>query len=130
MNMEFNPQRAIRERVEMPDKLDDVIRRILREYRHLMTEAERRADRAFGFSAKLPGCGDPAEAARMTAAVDDALADPEAAALHAKGRQRFLRDVAERILAQHGPILPRCDACGGVLKSPHPKQCFDCDYDQ
>ena len=23
----------------------------------------------------------------------------------------------------------KCATCGGVLKSPHPKQCFDCDYD-
>ncbi len=113
----------------MSHELGNVIGQLVRNYRHLMTEAERRADRAFVFQRSGQMAADAVEAARFTAATRQALADPEAAALFEKGRDRFLEDVAGRILAEHPEELPRCVQCGAHLKTPNPKQCFDCDYD-
>lgn len=108
------------------ENLDDAIRQILSRYRHLMTEAERRADRAFYFQGKIRPDSQPAETAERTASAEEALDDPVAQGLFKKGRERFLREMARRIVAEHGDQLPRCAACGAVFRSPNPKTCFDC----
>ncbi len=113
----------------MTDELDEVIRQILQDYRHLMTEAERRADRAFVFQEKMQEADDPQVVAKMTAAMREALEDRNAEILFEKGRECFLRDVARRVVAKHGATLPRCDTCGAVLKTPKAKECFACDDD-
>jgi len=110
----------------MNEDLDGVIRQILQNYRHLMTESERRADRAFIFQARLQAEAAPSTTPAMTAAMEQALADPVAAEFLRRGRARFLQDVARRIIAEHGQSLPRCARCGGVLKAPT-KHCFTCD---
>ncbi len=107
---------------------DQIIRRILREHRHLMTEAERRADRAFSFQDRADSAPDAAKKAEMSNAAQEALGDATSRELFEKGRQRFLEDMSHRVLAEHGPDLPRCEACGHVLKQPSPKDCFDCNY--
>lgn len=112
----------------MGSNRDQIIRRILREHRNLMTEAERCADRAFAFQEKADSAPDPDKCAEMSTAIEEALRDAAAEQLYRKGRQRFLEDMTERILAEHGPELPRCEACGHVLKQPNPRDCFDCNY--
>jgi hypothetical protein len=112
----------------MAHDLDEVIAKIMQDYRHLMTEAERRADRAYVFQQQMHNAGDARAAAEMEAAMRQALEDPAAAELFERGRERFLQDVARRVVAEHGATLPRCGSCGGVLKTPNPKRCFDCDY--
>jgi len=100
---------------------------ILREHRHLMHEAERRADRAFFFQQKADGCDEPQQKALMLANRDEALNDPAATALFQKGRQRFGLDLAQRVIDEHWGRLPRCEACGVLFRRPSPKSCFDCD---
>jgi len=112
----------------MAGRGDQIIRRILRDHRDLMTEAERCADRAFLFQEQADSAGDPAKAEELSRAVEEALRDDAARALFAKGRQCFLEGMAQRVLAEHGPSLPRCEACGHVLKQPNPRDCFDCNY--
>ena len=112
----------------MTDDVDELAHRILRDYRHLMTESERKADRAFVFQGPIDASSDPAETARLNAAVQQSLADPVAKELFALGRERFLAELVRRILAEHHETLPRCGQCGGYLKTPHPKKCFDCDF--
>jgi len=111
----------------MSDHLQQAIRQILSHHRHLMTESERRADRAFVYQSQL----DAADHGRPTGdaqdAMDEALEDAAAEMLFQKGRERFLIDMAQRIMAEHGPTLPRCGACGQVFKTPNPRDCFDCD---
>jgi hypothetical protein len=110
------------------ENLDEVVRQILSGHRHLMTEAERRADRAFYYQEKLDAEAEAAAAAELTASLEQALDDPIARSLFKKGRARFLREMARRIVAEDAPQLPRCSACGAAFKKPHPKTCFDCDY--
>ncbi|MHB8901712.1 MAG: hypothetical protein ACYC6Y_23400 [Thermoguttaceae bacterium] len=105
---------------------DQMARRILKEYRHLMTEAERCADRAFNFRQRADVAQDPDLRDEMSAAFARAIRNPAAEALYRKGRQSFLDDMAHRILAEHAPDLPRCEACGEALKQPNPRDCFDC----
>jgi hypothetical protein len=106
---------------------DEVVENILRNYRHLMTESERRADRAFFQAAQHP----PGNIEHGSSDVARALADdPRAAELFKKGRPQFLKTMARRILAEHAAILPRCGQCGGILKSPSPKRCVACDPPQ
>ena len=107
---------------------DQMIRRILREHRDLMTEEERRADRAFTFQERADSAIDPTVTAQMSKAIQEALRDEAARQLFQKGRRRFLEDMTQRVLAEHGPSLPRCEACGEVLKQPNPRDCFDCKY--
>ena len=103
---------------------DEVIEQILRNFRHLMTESERRADRAF-FQASPRDSGHVAQAiAEVALSLAD---DPRAAELFKKGRPWFLKTMARRIVAEHGDMLPKCCQCGSVLKSPSPKRCFACD---
>lgn len=112
----------------MAGNRDQIARRILREFRHLMTESERRADRAFTFQSRSQNDPISRDSKEMSTAVDDALSEPAARQLFEKGRTQFLEDMVQRILAEHGPELPRCEACGHVLKQPSPKDCFDCNY--
>lgn len=114
----------------MLDDLDEAACKILRDYRHLMTEAERRADRAFYYQAKLVQGDDASGVGQLRAAMEQALEDPAAADLFHRGRERFLRLLARRVLAEHRDELPRCSACGMAFKTPNPKLCFDCDYQQ
>lgn len=112
----------------MGSNRDQIVRRILQDHRHLMTEAERRADRAFAFQERADLATDPPTVAEMSTAVKQALSDDGVRELYRKGRARFLEDMAQRVLAEHGPCLPRCEACGEVLKQPNPRDCFDCNY--
>ncbi len=105
---------------------EQITRRILREFRNLMTETERRADRAFAFQQRVDLAADPARRAELSTVVAEALGDAAVLALYQKGRLRFLDDMTQRVLSEHGPDLPRCAACGEVLKQPNPKDCFDC----
>lgn len=100
---------------------DEVIRQIFAHYRHLMTESERRADRAFMLQASVK------DSAGAAAALRQAESDPRAAELFRKGRAQFLKIVARRVVAEHGHVLPKCSQCGAALKRPSPKQCFACD---
>ncbi len=110
----------------MASHREQITRRILREYRDLMTETERRADRAFAFQQRADLASDPTRRAELSTAVAEALVDAAVLTLYQKGRQRFLEDMTQRVLSEHGPDLPRCVACGEVLKQPNPKDCFDC----
>lgn len=112
----------------MGSRRDQIIRRILREHRDLMTEAERCADRAFSFQKRAESTKDPALQTEMSNAAEEALRDEAARELFNKGRTLFLESMAHRVLAEHGPTLPRCEACGEVLKRPNPRDCFDCNY--
>ena len=112
----------------MSDELADAIAHIFRSLRHLMTEAERRADRALVLDAKLKQPTDPAAAAELQAAIRQALSDPLAGELFRRGRERFFVEVARRIISQHPEELPRCAQCGEFFKSPSPKRCFTCDF--
>lgn len=110
----------------MDEDLAAIVAQVLRSYRHLMTESERRADRAFAFAARLESTTDEQVRAEAEAALRQALADPLAAELFQKGWGRFLEDLAQRVLAEHSHVLPRCSQCGAVLRQPNPKTCFDC----
>jgi hypothetical protein len=112
----------------MGSSRDQIVRRILRDHRHLMTEAERRADRAFAFQGRADAETNPLMVAEMSNSVTQALSDDDVRELYQKGRARFLEDMTQRVLAEHGPRLPRCEACGEVLKQPNPRDCFDCKY--
>lgn len=110
------------------ENLDEVVRQILGQCRHLMTEAERRADRAFYYQEKIDADAASASQAELMTLRDQALDEPIARSLFKKGRQRFLREMARRIVAENSSELPRCTACGAAFKKPNPKTCFDCDY--
>lgn len=114
----------------MLNDLDDAACKILRDYRHLMTEAERRADRAFYYQAQIAKGEDAGGVESLRAALEQSLEDPLAADFFQRGRERFLRLMARRVLAEHREELPRCSACGMAFKTPNPKLCFDCDYQQ
>jgi hypothetical protein len=114
----------------MLNDFDEAACKILRDYRHLMTEAERRADRAFFYQAKIAKEDNQGSVEQMQEAMEQALNDPLAAEHFERGRRRFLQILARRVLAEHEHELPRCMACGEVFKTPNPKQCIACDYRQ
>lgn len=112
----------------MDPNLEQITCRILREYRHLLTESERRADRAFYCQARIDRGVPPEGLEPLIAARDEALLDPVADEFFRRGRDWFLEQIARRVLAEHGESLPKCPACGQPLRTPNPKHCFGCDY--
>jgi hypothetical protein len=113
----------------MSEELDVETWQIVQAYRHLMTAAERRAERAFVFQAKMESAGGPAAVQRYYDWMQETLDDPNVWRLFKKGRVRLLKDAAERILDEHRDEIMRCDKCGGVLRTPKARQCFNCGYD-
>ena len=102
---------------------------ITQAYFHLMTDAERRAERAFFFHLKMQG-SELARADKILAQrKKECLADPVAAKHFRKGRPRFLDDVLERMLSEHADEIVRCDKCDGILRTPKAKQCLYCGHD-
>jgi hypothetical protein len=116
----------------MQEELDHRTWQVIRAYRHLMTEAEWRAERALGFQAKMESgerLGHGEFVQKLRDLLQQELADPAAAELFKKGRVKLLNDAVERILAEHGDKVIRCRKCGGILRTPRAKQCLDCGYD-
>ena len=113
----------------MADELDDEALYVVRNYRHLMTPAEGRADRAFLFEAKMLGSAGASTSEHMAEKLKETLTDFETVQLFQKGRSRFLRDVAQRIKTECNQSLTRCARCGGILRTPKAQQCLRCGYD-
>ncbi len=66
----------------MGSNRDQITRRILQEHRHLMTEAERRADRAFAFQERADSATAPSKSVELSRAVQEALGDTAAEELY------------------------------------------------
>ena len=98
---------------------------VVRAYRHLMTEFELRADRAFVYDLKMRGTSDN----WLSNKKSELLADPQAAEHFSKGRERFLSDVVQRLAREHATEIVRCQRCNHILRTQNAKQCLHCGFD-
>jgi len=105
--------------------MEDLTRYIFIYHAHLMTTQEKSANRAIFGEEKSQGIeGKLAEFYREHLG----STDPEVLKLVAKGREKFIADVVERILReQYDQIFfNRCPKCQALARTPTAKQCPQC----
>jgi hypothetical protein len=107
--------------------MDELTRYIFIYQAHLMTEQERAANRAILGEEKAHGVeGSLREFYRKHLC----STDPEVMKLVAKGREKFIADVVERILREQYDevVFNRCPKCQALARTPTAKQCPKCFY--
>lgn len=106
---------------------------IARRYDRFWTKEESEAAEALMANGKIRKMEGSvvAEDARTSLAefLQSKLRDPLVSELFQKGRERFYRDLVERLLRDHFDELHRCPRCNWLLPSESAKQCFECGYD-
>lgn len=112
----------------MPYDEQAEIRRYIWGYcKHLITEFEKRVDRAALAREKADG---PHHEARARLFERWSLAcDPDVDSALSAGWESFRRSVCRRILTECGDtILNRCPRCRRIVRTPRARQCFWCGH--
>lgn len=111
---------------------------VLRKYvwdacQHVLTDLERRAERAVIARAKAAGARkfNRPDTAQMLDEKWGCVADPEVDAALAAGEEAFRQRVCERVLADPmaSQSINRCPRCNRVVRTPTAQQCFWCGHD-
>ncbi len=101
---------------------------VVRYYSHLMTERESAASRHLVFQDKMAHTSSAGVRSHLAPMLSN---NPEVLALTDAGMDAFTRQVAERIMREHGQeiYLNCCPKCGKIAKTPQARQCRFCFHD-
>ena len=106
---------------------------VARFYKHLMTPTERAAHAHLTVAESITHGLSTEEAQRelLEHPSPSISHDPAVLQLAAKGLDRFLRDVRDRILHDHAEAvhLNCCPRCGALTRTPHAQWCPSCGHD-
>ena len=106
---------------------------VMRHCQHLMTDLERRADRAGLVRAKAANAAAHGrhDIARMILEKGGCVGDAEVDAALAEGYQPFRQRVFRRLMQEPGAqaSINRCPRCGRIVQTPLARQCLWCKHD-
>jgi hypothetical protein len=112
------------------DELGMVAHTVLRYHAHLLTDFERKAIVAFDARWRIALAHDP-EVMHHQLRLAGVFDTPGLGAVMSQGYETFCRDMASRVLFEHGDelVLNRCPQCYRIVRTPRARQCLWCFHD-
>jgi len=97
---------------------------------HLLTDLERAVVGAFLLRRKAKAYGTPGLEERWKGRMKWRQ-NPAIEPLMEIGYEAYCRQVADRVLREHGAdlVLNRCPSCGRIVRTPKARQCMWCHHD-